>query len=136
MYLTTGFNVARETIARIKGPTATHMASGRCLGITDLLIQTGTAAVGVSADEDLGVLKEACRGKISLIGNLNGVAMRTWTEGDACRKVRDAIQLGASGGGFILSDNHGEIPYQVSNDILMTISETVHSHGRYPLQES
>jgi len=132
MYLTTGFRVAQDTLARIKGPTATHMASGRCLGIADLLPQTGTAAVGVSADEDLSALKEACRGKISLIGNLNGIAMRTWTQDAAVCNVRTALQVGAAGGGFILSDHHGEIPFQVSDEILMTISETVHSYGRYP----
>ena len=40
---------------------------------------------------------------------------------------------GAPGGGFILSDAHGEIPFQVSDDILLTISETVHSMGVYPI---
>ncbi len=132
-YLTTGFTSACETIARIKGPTATHIASGRCLSIADLLPQTGTAAVGVSTDEDLAQLKAAYRGKLSLIGNLNGIAMRTWTEETAQQIVRDAITNGAPGGGFILSDNHGEIPFQVSDEILMTISETVHTHGRYPI---
>ena len=132
-YESTGFKVAQETLARIKGPTATHLASGRSLGIADLLPQTGTAAVGVSADEDLAQLKAAFRGKLSLIGNLNGVTMRNWTQEETRKTVLDAIQKGGPGGGFILSDNHGEIPFQVSDDILMTISETVHTHGRYPI---
>jgi len=132
IYQATGFKVACDTISRIKGPTATHMASGRCQGIADLLPLTGTAAVGVSADEDLAVLKEACRGKISLIGNLNGIAMRNWTPEVASQKVREAIQKGAPGGGFILSDNHGEIPFQVPDEVLMAISEAVHTHGQYP----
>jgi uroporphyrinogen decarboxylase len=136
IYQTTGFRVAQDTLTRIKGPTATHMASGRCLGIADLLPQTGTAAVGVSADEDLAVLKDACRGKISLIGNLNGIAMRTWTTDDTVRNVRSALQAGAAGGGFILSDHHGEIPFQVQDDILMSISDTVHTYGCYPIQSA
>lgn len=132
-YLTTGFKTACETIARIKGPTATHMASGSCLGIADLLPQTGTPAVGVCNNEDLAALKDAYRGKLSLIGNLNGIAMRTWTEEFTQQTVREVITSGAPGGGFILSDQHGEIPFQVSDEILMTISETVHTHGRYPI---
>ncbi|MBV5341993.1 MAG: uroporphyrinogen decarboxylase family protein [Deltaproteobacteria bacterium] len=133
IYHATGFNVACETISRIKGPTATHLASGRLLGIEDLICQTGTAAVGVSTDEDLAVLKEACRGKISLLGNLNGIAMRTWTPETAHRNVCEVIQKGAPGGGFILSDNHGEIPFHVSDEVLMAISDAVHSCGRYPI---
>lgn len=38
-----------------------------------------------------------------------------------------------NGGGFILSDNHGEIPWQVPDEVLMAISEAVHKWGRYPL---
>jgi uroporphyrinogen decarboxylase len=90
----------------------------------------------VSADEDLAVPKDACRGKISLIGNLNGIAMRTWTTDDTVRNVRSALQAGAAGGGFILSDHHGEIPFQVQDDILMSISDTVHTYGRYPIQSA
>jgi uroporphyrinogen decarboxylase len=134
IYENTGFKVAQETLSRINGPTATHMASGRCLGIADLLPQTGTAAVGVSADEDLAVLKDACRGKISLIGNLNGIAMRTWSPEEIRQKVCDAIQQGAPGGGFILSDHHGEIPYQVTEETLMAISDAVHTYGQYPIK--
>jgi uroporphyrinogen decarboxylase len=132
-YLTTGYTTACETIARIKGPTATHMASGRCMGIADLLPQTGTAAVGVCADEDLDLLKAAFRGKLSLIGNLNGIAMRSWTPEIARQTVSTAILKGAPSGGFILSDHHGEIPFQVTDEILMAVSDAVQSYGRYPI---
>ncbi|MCA1788102.1 MAG: uroporphyrinogen decarboxylase family protein, partial [Desulfobacteraceae bacterium] len=73
MYLKTGFVVAGQTLAKITGPTATHMASGRCLPIIDDIAATGTAAVGVSCHEDIALIKNACRGKISVIVNLNGI---------------------------------------------------------------
>ncbi len=133
MYLKTGFNVARQTLAQIKGPTATHMASGRCLPIVEDLANTGTAIIGVSVLEDLAELKSACRGKLTVLGNLNGIEMRRWTLEQAESKVKDAIARAGSGGGFILSDNHGEIPWQVSDEILMAISEAVHKWGKYPL---
>lgn len=41
------------------------------------------------------------------------------------REVRHLIQQAAPRGGFILSDNHGEIPWQVSEDVLLQIAETV-----------
>jgi len=36
-------------------------------------------------------------------------------------------------GGFILSDNHGEIPWQVPEEALLAVSEAVHTWGNYPL---
>ncbi len=133
MYLTTGYEVARRTVARIKGPTATHFASGRCLPIADDVAQTGTAIIGVSAEENLAALKAACRGRLSLLGNLNGITMRHWTPGQVEGAVKDAIAGAGKGGGYILADNHGEIPWQVSEDVLSGISETVQEWGRYPL---
>jgi uroporphyrinogen decarboxylase len=132
-YHCTGSAIAQDTLARIKGPTATHLASGRCLGIIDELARTGTAAVGVSCLEDLSAVKAACRGKLCVIGNLNGIAMRTWSPEFAARQVRHAIAAAAPGGGFILSDNHGEIPWQVPDEVLLAISEEVHVQGSYPL---
>lgn len=133
LYEKTGYPVACRTISQIKGPTATHMASGRCLGIADLLASTGTAAVGVSCDENLSRLKDSFRGQLTLIGNLNGIALRNWTPETVFQKVKEVIYGAAPGGGFILSDSHGEIPYQFSDDVLMAISDAVLTHGRYPI---
>ena len=133
MYLKTGFEVAKRTIARIKGPTATHMASGRCMPIVENIAQTGTAIIGVSVQEDLVSLKDICQSKLTLLGNLNGIEMRRWNPEKAEKEVKKAILQAGTGGGFILSDNHGEIPWQVSEEVLMAISEAVRKWGRYPL---
>jgi uroporphyrinogen decarboxylase len=133
LYRRTGWEIARRTLARIAGPTATHMASGRCLPVADLLAQTGTVAIGVSAFDDLSEVKRACAGRLAVIGNLDGIGMRRWTPAEAEMAVKEAIAKGAPGGGFILSDNHGEIPWQVSGDTLMAVSEAVRKWGQYPL---
>lgn len=133
MYLKTGFRVAQRTLARIKGPTATHLASGRCLPIVDDIARTGTAVVGTSVQEDLAEMKAACRGKLTVLGNLNGIEMRRWTAEQAEEVVKDALASAGRGGGYILSDNHGEIPWQVPEGVLLAISEAVHKWGRYPL---
>ena len=132
-YLHTGFLVAQRTLGRIKGATMTQMASGRALPIIDDLTATGTAGVGVSALEDLPALKDACRGRLTLFGNLNGIAMRRWTPEQAEEAVKTAILQAGQGGGFILSDNHGEIPFQVPDEVLLAISRAVKTWGRYPL---
>jgi len=133
IYQETGRDIARETIAGIKGATAFHFASGRCLDILDDIIASGTAAVAVSCVEDIEVIKEKCRGKITVIGNLNGIEMCTWDREMAEEKVRELIARAAAGGGFIVADNHGEIPLQVRDDVLFTIVEAVKKWGRYPI---
>jgi uroporphyrinogen decarboxylase len=133
LYLKTGFEIAKRTLAKIKGPTATHFASGDCLPLANLLPDTGTAVVGVSSKEDVGALKKAYRNKLTVLGNLNGIEMRRWSKDETKTIVKDAIEKAASGGGFILSDNHGEIPFQVKDETLFAIAEAVHSYGQYPI---
>ncbi|MAG98616.1 MAG: uroporphyrinogen decarboxylase family protein [Alphaproteobacteria bacterium] len=89
--------------------------------------------VGVSFSEDLCQVKAAARGRLTLVGNLNGVEMRRWTPEKAEEIVKDAISKAARGGGFILSDNHGEIPWQVPESVLEAQSNAIHKWGRYPL---
>jgi uroporphyrinogen decarboxylase len=132
-YLKTGHVIAKRTISRIHGPVVTHMASGRCVEIIDDIVATGTPAVGVSALESLTEIKQKCSGKISFFGNLNGIEMARWTPAQATKKVKTALAAAARGGGFILSDNHGEIPWQVRDDVLQAISTAVHEWGCYPL---
>ncbi len=134
-YEVTGFQIAKSTISRLHGPTATHFASGDCLEIADLVSQTGTAVVGVSSKENLKDLKNAYRNKLTVLGNLNGIEMRRWTPEETENIVREVIYDAAEGGGFILSDNHGEIPYQVTEEVLMKISETVKKYGKYPIKK-
>ncbi len=133
MYLKTGWQVAKRTIARIHGGVATHFASGNCLPILGDVAQTGTVAVGVSALEDLAAIKVACRGKLAVMGNLNAIAMRHWTPVQAVAEVKAALAKAGPGGGYVLSDNHGEIPWQVPDEILLVIADAVHTWGRYPL---
>lgn len=133
LYLTTGHQVAKKAISQIKGPTATHMASGRCLPILDDIATTGTAVIGVSTLEDLAALKAKAKNRIALLGNLNGIEMRRWTPEQAETAVKHAIAKAGAGGGFLLSDNHGEIPWQVTDEVLQAIGEAVARWGQYPL---
>jgi uroporphyrinogen decarboxylase len=134
LFLQTGFPIARQMLSRLAAPCAIHLASGRALPIADELGRTGAALLGVSAEEDLAALKAACRGRLALLGNLNGVVMRRWSPADAEAAVKDAVQKGGPGGGFILGDNHGEIPLQCNEDVLMAITDAARTWGRYPLR--
>jgi uroporphyrinogen decarboxylase len=132
-YLQTGLPIAKATLAGIKGPVATHFASGRCLPLVDDVATTGSAVVSSSYLEDLATTKRACKGKLTVLGNLNGIEMRRWSPQQAEQAVKNAIAAAAPGGGYILADNHGEIPWQVPDEVITAISDAVHHWGRYPL---
>ena len=136
LYRETGKVIAERTLAAIKGPVATHLASGRALPISENLIDTGTAVVGASSEEDLADLKRAFYGKATVLGNLNGLTMRRWSQAETEVAVKQAVTKGGPGGGFILSDNHGEIPIQVPDDTLLAIAEATRQWGRYPMGTS
>lgn len=133
-YLETGKKIAKETIARINGPTVTHFASGRVSSVVDDLSETGTLALAASSLEDIGALKQKCKGKIAVFGNLNAIEMIRWTPQEIEKNVRKIIQKAAPGGGFILSDNHGEIPYQMPPENLKILKNVVDEFGSYPLK--
>ena len=133
LFMETGYNIARETFSKLKGPTAYHFASGRSMEILDDVIDLGSLVVCVSTLEDLAKIKEKCRNKITVLGNMDAIKMRRWDKQKAEEVVKNLIAKAASGGGYILADNHGEIPYMVDEDILLAISQAVHRWGRYPL---
>jgi len=133
-YLETGHKISKEIISQIKGPTATHLASGITLPVIDDIVATGSLVLGFSAKDDILTLKDKARKNICLLGNLNGIDMVNWDRKKARTEVTKLIKKAAPGGGFILSDNHGEMPIQVSEEILLEISETVKSVGKYPIK--
>lgn len=133
MYLKISHDLTKRTLSRIKGPTATHLASGRTISIIDDISLTGTALLGVSSQDDLSMVKEKCRNKLTILGNLNGVEMCRWSTSEAESAVKQIISQAANGGGLIISDNHGEIPYQVPEDTLLAISAAVRTWGKYPI---
>jgi uroporphyrinogen decarboxylase len=134
LFLRTGLPVARETIRRIAGPTGAFFGSGRSLPIVDDVAGIGAAMISAASEEDLAEVKAAAGGRLAVVGNLNAVQMRRWSGGEAEAEVKRAIARAGPGGGFILSDAHGEIPWQVSEQVLLDISAAVRRWGRYPLE--
>jgi uroporphyrinogen decarboxylase len=132
-FIQTGFPLAKRTMSGIKGDCLMHFASGRCLGILDKILETPAVGIGVSSLEDLTEFKQRVGDKLTLVGNLDGISMRRWTPLEAERQVRMAIMKGGKGGGFALAENHGEVPFQVPDEVLFSIYRSVEKFGHYPL---
>ncbi|MCD4703707.1 MAG: uroporphyrinogen decarboxylase family protein [Methanosarcinaceae archaeon] len=133
LYRETGYKIQKKVTSQLNGPVAVHLASGRALPIIDDIADAGASVVCTSVIDDLTEVKTACKGRMSVLGNLNGIEMRNWTAETTANTVREAIEKAAEGGGYILSDNHGEIPYQVPHEVLMGISDAVRKYGQYPI---
>lgn len=133
MFATFGRPLLRQCLAAIAGPCAGLLASGLSMPLVDDLADAAAVIVEVSSDEDVAEVKAAAGGRLTVMGNLNGIEMRRWTPTEAHAITRDLIREAAPGGGFILSDTHGEIPLQVPEDVLLAISDAVAEFGHYPI---
>jgi uroporphyrinogen decarboxylase len=130
-----GLPLAQRTIAEFQGAAALHLASGRALGRIDDYASTGAAGIGVSSTEDLQEIKRQCTGRLAVIGNINGIRMVRWTPGEVQAAARACIAAAAAGSGFVLSDNHGEIPFQVPDENLHALMDAAREHGTYPIRK-
>lgn len=133
-YLQTGYPIAQQVIASINAPVAVHLASAPALPVVDEIVSQGAKIVGFSCLDDAVKIKRAAYEKICLLGNLNGIEMANWTPEQAEQQVKQILRQAGLGGGLILSDNHGEIPWAVTEETLLAIAAAVERWGRYPLK--
>lgn len=135
LYLRTGLPIARRIVARLGCAVVYSFASARGLGVVPDVLGAGVAGVTASFGEDLATLKATCSGKAAVVGGLDGIPMCGWTPAQADAAVRAALAKGGPGGGFVLSENHGEIPVAVPEATLVAVAEAARRHGRYPLED-
>lgn len=132
-YRELGLPALRRTIAAIRGPVAVSTASAPCAAVAADLAGAGAVAVGVSGADDLAEVKRRLRGRAAVIGNLDGIRMRRWSAAEAERAVQAALAAAGPGGGFVLSEHHGEVPFQVPQEVLEAVADAVRRWGNYPL---
>ncbi len=133
LYLELGLPALRRTIAAIRGPVSVSTGSVPAAAVAADLAGAGAVGVGVSAQDDLAEVKRTLRGRAAVMGNLDGLKMRRWSPDDAERAVRAALRAAGPGGGFVLSEHHGEVPFQVPEEVLQAVAEAVRRWGSYPL---
>jgi uroporphyrinogen decarboxylase len=98
-----------ETMANLGVPVLLH-SCGRITGYLDDLAQTRISAVHPlqrTAGMDLRAFKERYGGRFSIVGNID--SSRTLPYGspaDVAAEVREAIDIAAPGGGYVLASDH------------------------------
>ena len=137
-YLRTGHAVARRTIPRDQGPDRhpSRLRPGppdhrrRCLDRNgDCRRDRDWKTCGGDESRLPGQIDRDRKSQRHRDAPLDGSGCRA-------RSGKKPIAAAGSGGGFILSDNHGEIPYQVPEQTLEAIAAAVDRWGRYPLEKN
>lgn len=133
LYLSTGYKVAQKALSTLNGFYGVNLVSAKALSIIDDLINLEAKYVGFSTNDDIVKIKAAANKRICLFGNLNGIKMINWSNHDIINNVKSIIKHAGKDGGLILAENHGEIPLQVPEEVLLGISNAVEEFGYYPL---
>lgn len=130
----------RKVIAGIKGrfdiPVYTHTC-GDIGDRLDLMERTGTNGIDTLDPPPLGTVeladaKRQTAGRLFLKGNLDPVALMTGTPDDAFAAARERIEIGAPGGGYILSTACSVAPSTPPANI-EKLREAVEAFGHYPV---
>lgn len=108
----------KDTISRLKGPVVFCGAGGRFEPIIDRLVDIGAAGCLISTDDDLAAIRRTLGHRINILGNLNNIAMIDWDYNEAKEQATGCLQAAGKPGGYILSDQHGEISFGVKEDVL------------------
>ncbi len=127
LYNRTGKRADLETTGKIKGPVAFHLASGISEPSVEDVIATGSAVIGVSSRDNLKLLKKETLNRITILGNINALDLVHADPSKIDSTVKEIIHSAGRSGGLILSENHGEIPWQAREENLFQISESVKS---------
>jgi uroporphyrinogen decarboxylase len=111
-------------------------SDGNIMPIADLFFGMNIDAyqsIEPFAGMKLSEIKRLYGDKITLMGNVDcGRTLPYGTKQEIIEETKTCIRDGAPGGGYILSSSN-TISYPISGDALMTMVETVHKYGNYPI---
>lgn len=134
LYEKTGFEVAKRMILGFKGPSCYALASQSAQSILPLMKKTGAVAVAAGYVDDMHSVKKSVQNELAVLGNLSGIEMCKWSPQDAENAIKHIIKTSGAGGGIVISESTGEIPFHVKEEVLLAISEAVMTWGQYPLE--
>jgi uroporphyrinogen decarboxylase len=118
------------TLARVHaalGGVVFSTASAPLGEAADLVAGAGVTGLVASASDGLGALRRRVGRGPTLFGGLQGLALRRSSAAEVASDVARAIQ--ATGGrGLVLTEHHGEIPFDVPEETLLAVGEAVRNH--------
>ena len=116
-----------------------YFSDARIMGQLETFRDLGVDALSYlnpppQGDADLGEIKRRVADQISLWGGISSpITIEQGTRDDVRESVIDAIRAAARGGGFILASADA-IMQEGAYDNMMTMIDTCHEFGRYPVE--
>lgn len=117
---------------------------GRLRGLLDMLLEIGPDALEPietlpmsTADVTLAEVKTKLAGRVCVMGAVQSLVLETGTPEQMRDHIREAIEVGAPGGGFVLLPTSAPFMVPLANRCLANVRvmyETAHELGRYPGQ--
>ena len=89
--------------------------------------------ISASSLEDLAEMKAQSSSKQTLLGNFDAIKLRVMPANEIEAMVKESLLKGGKNGGYIFSDHHGELPWQITFDQLDLLTKYLRKWGKYPL---
>jgi uroporphyrinogen decarboxylase len=129
------FPYVAELIARLKkaGARVKYHACGNTRALLPLFAKLGADILNLDSLVDLAQVKEMMGAEVCIKGNLDPVrVLLNGTPESISAAVRECIQIGGQGGGFILSPGC-EVPRDTPPENFEAFVQAAKMYGRYPL---
>ncbi|BDX05128.1 uroporphyrinogen decarboxylase [Planctobacterium marinum] len=116
-----------KSICSLGVPVALHLASAPSFDIAELAYSSGVKVLSIGLHDDAHKLRMTTDKKLTLIGPIDGIGLHHWKGEKIAAKTRQAVDDFGHSGGLILSDAHGEIPWQVAPEKIDVLVKAVRS---------
>jgi uroporphyrinogen decarboxylase len=126
-----GMPALQRMLAGLGGPCGLSTASAPMGSVAMDFAHAGAALLCPSDADEIVAIERASSGKAVVVGNLNALAMRTWSPDDVEREIRAFAARALPRGRVIAAEHHGEVPLQVPLETLVHIAKALRRHGRY-----
>jgi uroporphyrinogen decarboxylase len=126
-----GLPALERMIAGFGGPCGVSTASTKMGGVAKDFADAGAALLYASEADDLGAVARASDDRAVILGDLNGLKMRTWTPEDVDREIQAFAARVLPRGRVIAAEHHGEVPLQVPFETLVHVAASLRRYGRY-----
>jgi uroporphyrinogen decarboxylase len=118
-FQTLAMPIIKETISAIQG-TVVFEPVGAIQPFLNFIPELGAGVLILECHDNLKQCKESLQGKVGIMGNLNNIELIRWDKETTFKNAMDAITQAGSGG-FILSTQGPEIPFETPEENIHAI---------------